>query len=64
MKNYQNPYALNPNMYGGQPGITQTIMVPHGPHGPGCTCGQTMSGYNMMGDQDPQDPDFGPMLGN
>ncbi|MEH7226292.1 hypothetical protein V7112_20970, partial [Bacillus sp. JJ1566] len=66
MKNYQNPMFMNPNMYGGQPGAAQNMMVPHGPHGPGCTCGGQhgpMSGPGMMGNFDPQDPDVGPMMG-
>ncbi|THE13319.1 hypothetical protein E1I69_08215 [Bacillus timonensis] len=67
MKNYPNEMFMNPNMYGAQTGAQQGIMVPHGPHGPGCTCGQQqlapMGGPGMMGNLDPQDPDVGPMMG-
>ncbi|MEH7388186.1 hypothetical protein V7147_22730, partial [Bacillus sp. JJ1521] len=45
------------NPYG--PGMTQNIMVSHGPHGPGCTCGHQqdpMAGAGMMGGFDPQGP--------
>ncbi|MGN7296472.1 hypothetical protein [Ferdinandcohnia sp. SAFN-114] len=56
------PAAFNP--YG--PGMAPNMMMPHGPHGPGCTCGQQqgpMGGPGMMGGFDPQGSSVGPMSG-
>lgn len=42
------PAAFNPS----GPGMAPNMMAPHGPHGPGCTCGQQhgpMGGPGMMG---------------
>lgn len=56
------PAGYNP--YG--PGMAPNMMVPHGPHGPGCTCGHQqapMTGPGMMGGFGPQVPGAGPMMG-
>ncbi|MEH7238231.1 hypothetical protein V7097_18815, partial [Bacillus sp. JJ1562] len=62
MKNYQHSI----NMYGEQPGLETNRMVPHGPHGPGCTCGQHhahMAEPGMIGGFNPQGTGVGPMMG-
>ncbi|WP_077617409.1 hypothetical protein [Bacillus sinesaloumensis] len=48
------------------PSMAPQMMVPHGPHGPGCGCGQPhgpMGGPGMMGGFGPQGPGAGPMAG-
>lgn len=56
------PATFNP--YG--PEMAPNMMAPHGPHGPGCTCGHhhgPMGGPGMMGGFGPGGPGVGPMMG-